>query len=428
MEEKKKSSKLASFIEHALVSTVVATAVPTLTQYAKSKVLYTLDITHLRHDISKWLMVKFTSTKAMYLINDPHKKQIGDGNLVETGLLGGNGEVKDICLYNGILIHYQQTVKATNNGNGQNVSVFLSTINTPNCRKILHDFIKAGVRYDKKYQALQTPTLSNLDTRSWVGTIDLIDRTFDNVFIKDENETRLRDFLDAFKSREDWYKDNNIPYHAGILLYGEPGTGKSSIAQVIAKYLNAETFVMSGDNIYDIPTELTGRESHITIATDAGHLRCLIIEDVDCGFEASKDKVNTESDDRKQNKSNRKNGLASVLNCLDGIFAPENLVVVMTTNHIEKLDPALIRPGRIDCMLNIDYLDNETFMKFLKFHYGVDNVPAFKRGYKIKDKLTCAELQVEVMRGLTCDELIEFARKERTTKNANIKHKEKGTG
>lgn len=241
-------------------------------------------------------------------------------------------------------------------------------------------------------------------------------RTFNDVFIPDKQKKDLIESLDNFISKKDWFDENNIPYHFGIMLYGPAGTGKSSLAQAIAHHVNAELIVMSGDKILQLPEYFSnGTIQSDTMSPDT--YRVLLIEDIDCGFTIHPELYNMDfnevgnlSTDEDHNPS-RKNikGLASVLNTLDGLMAPRNTIYVFTTNHIEKLDHALIRPGRIDLKLEIGYINEETFKKFCKFHYGKEP----DEHIRIRKGLTFAELQLSVMKGATMDELVKIVELEK---------------
>ena len=88
---------------------------------------------------------------------------------------------------------------------------------------------------------------------------------------------------------------------------------------------------------------------------------------------------------------------------MDGMNSPENVIWIFTTNHIDRLDPALIRPGRIDKKIEIGYVDNETFSEFLMHHYG----KGLESGYEVGGGLTFASIQTDVMLGMTYEEILE---------------------
>lgn len=146
----------------------------------------------------------------------------------------------------------------------------------------------------------------------------------------------VQDFL----SRQQWYVDRGIPYRRGYLLYGPPGSGKSSFIQALAGELdfgvamvNLSEMGMTDDKLAYLLTKLPKRS-------------ILLLEDADAAF------VN-----RRQRDSDGYTGasvtFSGLLNALDGLAAGEERIAFLTTNHIDRLDPALIRPGRVDLMVRI---------------------------------------------------------------------------
>lgn len=182
-------------------------------------------------------------------------------------------------------------------------------------------------------------------------------------------------------------------------------THNTSIAQAIAEYADAQLISFPGDRISELPKMMGGMIS--TVSIDKNSYRVILIEDIDCGF--AEKAIDTEYDDEsgKFKSVERKVGLASILNALDGMAAPTNAIYVFTTNHIEKLDPAIIRPGRCDVKLEIPTVTRETFIKFCKYHYGVDcsGIESL-RDDRIRKDATFAELQTEVMKGAGIADLL----------------------
>lgn len=152
-------------------------------------------------------------------------------------------------------------------------------------------------------------------------------------------ETIVADVREWLASQQ-WYIDRGIPYRRGYLLYGPPGSGKSSFIQALAgeidfnlANINLSETGMTDDKLASLLSALPPR----TI---------LLLEDADAAF------VN-----RRQRDADGYSGatvtFSGLLNALDGVSAGEERMVFLTTNHIDRLDQALIRPGRVDMTVRI---------------------------------------------------------------------------
>ena len=285
---------------------------------------------------------------------------------------------------------------------------YLRTFNTKICKNNLETFLDKMIAYNNRVSRNEWKNIneSNMPGRGSMRPIFLSKRrTFNDVFIPENDKNLIIDSVDNFVLKRDWYVENNIPYHFGILLYGEPGTGKSVIAQAIADHLNAKFCVLNGADVESIEEVI----SQMIVRPDNQCYTVLCIEDIDCAFANNTFTFNQYSSDddfdedynKKLNK--RKRRLAAILNCMDGVNATDNIIYVLTTNHIEALDPALIRPGRCDLKIEMKGVCDETFRQFCKFHYN--EYP--ERTIKISNDITFAELQTDVMRGYTIDQLVD---------------------
>ena len=268
-------------------------------------------------------------------------------------------------------------------------------------KEMIKNEIKEGCMNDARIDHDDVCIIMNADHGRYSSIS--IKRDFNNVFITDKIENSIRRSLTKFISSAEWYKEHSIPYHYGILLHGEPGMGKTSIAQAIANEFGAHMYMMSGDNIFELP-EILQRQVN-TYNLLKGDYVVLLIEDIDSGLKAAalKDRIIHGKSDDKDDK--HANGLATVLNAIDGVGAAQNIIYIITTNHKEDIDPALIRPGRIDLDLEIKSVNLETFIKFMKFHFGDDvNIPDMK----VRPGISFADLQVKVMTGSTPEELCKY--------------------
>lgn len=195
-------------------------------------------------------------------------------------------------------------------------------------------------------------------------------------------ESILDDVKD-FLTSGDWYHKRGIPYRRGYLLYGPPGSGKTSFIQAIAGELDYNICILnlSENNLTD--DRLNHLMNHIPERS------LLLLEDVDAAFNKRE-----QSDDGGYTSGVTFSGL---LNALDGVASAEECITFMTTNHPERLDPALLRPGRIDFKVMIDNATEHQVKKmFLRFYEDeVDLCDQFLEKYRQLDmkNISTAQLQ-----------------------------------
>ena len=155
--------------------------------------------------------------------------------------------------------------------------------------------------------------------------------------VKERIVSDVQDFLASAK----WYYDRGIPYRRGYLLYGPPGTGKSSFIQALAGELDYDIAILnlSERGLTD------DRLNHLLTMIPARTL--VLLEDVDAAF----------SNRRAQTDGHGYQGanvtFSGLLNALDGVASSEERIIFLTTNHVERLDEALVRPGRVDLTVRL---------------------------------------------------------------------------
>ena len=175
-------------------------------------------------------------------------------------------------------------------------------------------------------------------------------RLLDSVILKTGERERLVADIEKFKASKSRYHHLGVPYHRGYLLYGPPGTGKTSLVSFVAG-----KFAMS---IYAINLTDFNDRTLMKAMNDVPQGSIVLFEDADCMM-ASKARREAEKNPsgtppgKPEDKALDKFGvtLSGLLNVLDGFHAPDDVLFMMTTNKIEALDPALLRPGRIDYRL-----------------------------------------------------------------------------
>ncbi|KAF7809700.1 AAA-ATPase [Senna tora] len=179
--------------------------------------------------------------------------------------------------------------------------------------------------------------------------------TFETLAFEPELKQRILEDIERFLRRKELYKKVGKPWKRGYLLYGPPGTGKSSLVVAMANYLKFD--------VYNLELARLSCDSDLMKAmTDMSNRSIVVIEDIDCNKE-----VHTRDSDSgyvsKPNQGMRKFTLSSLLNYMDGLWSSsgEERIIVFTTNHVEKIDPALLRPGRMDMHINLTFSKGNAF-------------------------------------------------------------------
>ena len=204
----------------------------------------------------------------------------------------------------------------------------------------------------------------------WTKVTTRPSRPMDTVVLaNDQKELILNDineYLHPASPR--WYANRGIPYRRGYLFSGAPGTGKTSLSFAIAGIFGIDIYCIS-------LLEPTLTEEDLGILFNNLPRRCVVLlEDIDSAGLIRRDELGEDEDEAKHNKndsgsqigheiakafksvqkkndkdkSNQGISLSGLLNAIDGVASQEGRVLIMTTNHPEKLDEALVRPGRVD--------------------------------------------------------------------------------
>jgi chaperone BCS1 len=214
--------------------------------------------------------------------------------------------------------------------------------------KIAKELLEEGrTEYLKRIQ--KKTSVFEHENGEWKKVVSRDIRPISTVIMnEDDKETLVKDIED-FLSEEtrSWYASRGIQYKRGFLWYGPPGTGKSSFSFSIAGRFELDIYVLS------IPKVDDGGLANL-FAKLPPH--CIVLlEDVDAVGTARTERPETPRSPGGSStvssgggRSPGKLSMSGLLNALDGVASAEGRVLIMTTNHIENLDRALVRPGRVD--------------------------------------------------------------------------------
>lgn len=153
------------------------------------------------------------------------------------------------------------------------------------------------------------------------------------------------------------YIDRGIPYRRGYLLHGPPGCGKSSFILALAGFLEYNICILNLN-------ERGLSDDRLNVLLSVAPPRSLILlEDIDAAFT------------KRENSRDAYPGVtfSGLLNCLDGVASTEERLVFMTTNHLERLDAALVRPGRVDMIEKIAEADRFQILQMFNRFYTYDS-------------------------------------------------------
>lgn len=176
-------------------------------------------------------------------------------------------------------------------------------------------------------------------------------RRLASVILQPGEKEHLLEDVGQFRKSKQRYQQLGVPYHRGYLFYGPPGTGKTSLVSALAAHFGLSIYVINLADFND--------RSLLSAINQVPANSVLLFEDIDCmrgsqardGLDSESGKNGTQTLSTKENASTNGVTLSGLLSVLDGFHAPNGVLFVMTTNHLDKLDAALLRPGRIDYRL-----------------------------------------------------------------------------
>lgn len=213
----------------------------------------------------------------------------------------------------------------------------------------------------------------------WIRCFTKPVRSLDTVILDEKQKEEISEDLKEFllPATNKWYSNRGLPYRRGYLLYGPPGTGKTSLSVALAGKFGLSVYALSLSVAWM-------NDDTLALLFSSLPKNCIVLlEDIDaCGVTREKGEADKAAappkplDKDKNNNSNTKAGVqvsfSGLLNAIDGVASKEGRALIMTTNHRERLDEALIRPGRVDLQIKFAHADKKIIHGLFRAIYEVN--------------------------------------------------------
>ncbi|KAL3845261.1 hypothetical protein ACJIZ3_002664 [Penstemon smallii] len=263
---------------------------------------------------------------------------------------------------------------------------------------VLKVYLPCILRKSKEIkEEIKTVKLHTVDyngTDYWSSVVLNHPAIFDTMAMDPCIKNELIEDLDRFVSRKDYYRRVGKAWKRGYLFYGPPGTGKSSLVAAMANYLKFD--------VYDLDLREVQCNSDLRrLLIGSANRSILVIEDIDCNVGLlNRENNNASVEDDKIT-------LSGLLNFIDGLWSScgDEKIIVFTTNHKDRLDPALLRPGRMDVHLEMSYCTFSGFKILASNYLKIEDHALFSSIEKLLTKVeaTPAEVAGELMKSENAD-------------------------
>lgn len=244
-------------------------------------------------------------------------------------------------------------------------------------------------------RSVRLHTVDYSGTDYWSSVVLNHPARFETMAMDPDMKEDLVEDLDRFVSRKEYYRRVGKAWKRGYLFHGPPGTGKSSLVAAMANHLKFD--------VYDLDLREVQCNSDLRrLLIGSANRSILVIEDIDCnvGLQNRETDCAAAEDD--------KITLSGLLNFIDGLWSGcgDERIIVFTTNHKNRLDPALLRPGRMDVQLEMSYCTFSSFKILASTYLGMEDHSLFPAIQELLQTVqaTPAEVAGELMKSTEGDE------------------------
>lgn len=328
--------------------------------------------------------------------------------------------------YNGRYIAFSREREENKNGLLASISssnlnperLYLSCVgrNPQPIKDLLAEAQRAYVARDGNRTVIYRGQKQGVDYLDWVRCMARPPRPLSTVVLdkpqKDAFISDIKEYLHPRTRR--WYSNRGIPYRRGYLLHGPPGTGKTSLCFAVSGMLGLTLYLLN------LNAKSLDEDGLMSLFADLPRRCIVLLEDVDsAGITKKRAEDDNNPDETNDDKSKLAKtaaaaaaasgalpttdgttpttttpttdlekpaglSLSALLNVIDGVTASEGRILVMTTNHAEKLDPALLRPGRVDMTITFGYAGRDDIEELFRAIYSMLEGDVRKRRSKQK--------------------------------------------
>jgi chaperone BCS1 len=339
--------------------------IPTFIMFVKRQVLTSLEFNNAGHTgnetqfkaFMSWFLKSPYAKWSRYLSLDGNTGWYSDNDNNESYVVGA-GYGKHFFFYNKRLFWFEKTSLNSQGSEKEKQHIVIKTFGRSQkpIMALIQDFA-----YKPKKDDMGIYTIAGED---WKYLTSVKKRPLSSVILKKEIKDKILENLEYFYSNPDWYTSRGLACKQTYILHGKPGTGKSSTIKAIASNFNK--------NICIIDLSTMSNKSFEKAMSTIPPNSIVLIEDFDSCSAVHDRETKAQSDNIFDMEML---SLSKILNVLDGVISLNGTIIFLTTNHLEKVDPAVVRKGRVDYIYEIPYLEDIEIKEYIKLMYPDANIP-----------------------------------------------------